>query len=72
MKVLILSVFSGATLTGELRTAEMARGRWRREEGFCGVKEKGRENLEMGRGDLEEGLAVKEIGEDDVAAAMVR
>lgn len=59
-------------MTGELRTAEMARGRWRREESFCGVKEKGRENLEMGRGDLEEGLAVKEIGEDDVAAAMVR
>lgn len=53
-------------MTGELRTAEMARGRWRREESFCGVKEKGRENLEMGRGDLEEGLAVKEIGEDDV------
>lgn len=50
----------------------MERGRWRRDEGFWGVKEKGRENREMGRGDLEEGLAVKEIGEDDVAAAMVR
>lgn len=73
MKVLFFSVFFSGdatlTLTGELRTAEMERGRWRRDEGFWGVKEKGRENREMGRGDLEEGLAVKEIGEDDVAGA---
>lgn len=42
------------TLTGGLRTAEQERGRRRREEGLWGFRENGRENLEMGNGDLED------------------
>lgn len=67
------------TLLVVLRTAEMEREldlipRRREEEkedDLLGFRENGRENLEIGNGDLEEeGLVEKEI-EEDVAAAMV-
>lgn len=68
------------TLLVVLRTAEMEereldliprRREEEEEDDLLGFRENGRENLEIGNGDLEEeGLVEKEI-EEDVAAAMV-
>lgn len=67
------------TLVVVLRTAEMEREldlipRRREEDDLLGFRAKGRVNLEIGNGDLEEeGFVEKEIEEDDVvAAAMVQ